>query len=743
MNNGAFGENFPYSNFHDLNMDWIIKIAKDFLDQYTDIQDTITTGKTELEELAQQLENLLQEWYDTHSQDIANELATALSQLQAWYNTHSQDISNELATALAQLNTQLQSNILAFNTSANQKAIETLASIPDDYTTLSNRVIDIANELGNITEQTKNLLSTNTDDYRTNPVAPDNAYVSSITKNSITITTAVAGTYRYVFLPVDVSNANNLTVSAESVSGTGEGYLRIGTISGNTIGTWIANGTSTFVTADVSSYNEVAVAIYSTAETSGNIGTYITYNQLQIEYGTLRTDYIYPISCIDSVSRKTLLDTEIKNTNYLCNQYTPTLVDGYVNYHTGKTSTYSGSGTYKRTEYIIIPQNTSIIEMPYSFNGDAGYAFYDIDKNFIAGYITKYDRFIVNNFYTSIPNNARFIILSSYSANTTHPTTPIRFWTHNTFSVTCLGDSITEGMNMDSQRYVEYNGDNYPSHLQTLFYDNNIDAFVYNYGNSGEKTDAVLARLGGKGSAYLGTTVTINAQNDPVDITNNIYSSYTKDHITFTRMDYRSGIATLNGQLLRVQLVNGNLYFNLWEPSGTATQLLGNSPITFGKFFYIRTPNITICYMGINDTSNITFAEWLTRNQIVRDTIGNNRTLIIGTTNPQWDVYPDTRDLPDPVKYYNQKCAETFGDFFVNLFPIMCQQKGIEIAQEGGYLLDRTQSEIIADNTAIASWKVPPSLTEDGTTGNVHFNNVGYYVMARIIFDRMQDLNLI
>ena len=27
MNGGAFGENFPYSNFHDLNMDWIIKIA--------------------------------------------------------------------------------------------------------------------------------------------------------------------------------------------------------------------------------------------------------------------------------------------------------------------------------------------------------------------------------------------------------------------------------------------------------------------------------------------------------------------------------------------------------------------------------------------------------------------------------------------------------------------------------------------------------------------------------------------
>ena len=44
MNTGAFGEGFPYSNFHDLNMDWIIKIAKDFLDQYTHIQQVIDQG---------------------------------------------------------------------------------------------------------------------------------------------------------------------------------------------------------------------------------------------------------------------------------------------------------------------------------------------------------------------------------------------------------------------------------------------------------------------------------------------------------------------------------------------------------------------------------------------------------------------------------------------------------------------------------------------------------------------------
>ena len=34
---GAFGENFPYSNFHDLNLDWIIKVVKDFSERYPEL----------------------------------------------------------------------------------------------------------------------------------------------------------------------------------------------------------------------------------------------------------------------------------------------------------------------------------------------------------------------------------------------------------------------------------------------------------------------------------------------------------------------------------------------------------------------------------------------------------------------------------------------------------------------------------------------------------------------------------
>lgn len=123
MNNGAFGENFPYSNFHDLNMDWIIKIAKDFLDQYTHIEETITNGESSLNEKIQM--GLFQ--LDGKRDQILNLLDT-------WYTTHSNDIANELASALAEMQTTLTQLENSFNTFATTRTNEAIGSIPGDYT---------------------------------------------------------------------------------------------------------------------------------------------------------------------------------------------------------------------------------------------------------------------------------------------------------------------------------------------------------------------------------------------------------------------------------------------------------------------------------------------------------------------------------------------------------------------------------------------------------------------------------
>ena len=138
MNTGIFGEGFPYSNFHDLNMDWIIKIAKDFLDQYTHIQEIIangeeslqnqtTSGLEALQTKADALEALLQQWYNTHSEDIANQLADALN-----------DMQTALTNALNDMQTALTQNLSDFQSGADARAQQAIATIPEDYTDFYN-----------------------------------------------------------------------------------------------------------------------------------------------------------------------------------------------------------------------------------------------------------------------------------------------------------------------------------------------------------------------------------------------------------------------------------------------------------------------------------------------------------------------------------------------------------------------------------------------------------------------------
>ena len=49
MNIGAFGENFPYTNFHDLNLDWILKTMKESLKEVQDGVKTIDEAKQDIE----------------------------------------------------------------------------------------------------------------------------------------------------------------------------------------------------------------------------------------------------------------------------------------------------------------------------------------------------------------------------------------------------------------------------------------------------------------------------------------------------------------------------------------------------------------------------------------------------------------------------------------------------------------------------------------------------------------------
>lgn len=126
-------EQFPYTDMHQLNLDWIIKIAKDFLDQYTHIQELIEAGETSITGLTEAGEQQLQE--------KATELEELLN---AWYTQHSGDIADQLAAALSDIANTLTASENAIDAYSAQKIIDITASIPQDYSALSEKVQNLS-----------------------------------------------------------------------------------------------------------------------------------------------------------------------------------------------------------------------------------------------------------------------------------------------------------------------------------------------------------------------------------------------------------------------------------------------------------------------------------------------------------------------------------------------------------------------------------------------------------------------
>ena len=116
------GNMFPYTNFHEMNLDWIIKVLQNFISQYNHLEETIQNGETSINTLTQQkLAQLNTE---------ANNLLTLLTNTYNNYN--------------AEITADVQSAITEFQTMAQQIAEHTAQTIPQDYSALSASVVSLS-----------------------------------------------------------------------------------------------------------------------------------------------------------------------------------------------------------------------------------------------------------------------------------------------------------------------------------------------------------------------------------------------------------------------------------------------------------------------------------------------------------------------------------------------------------------------------------------------------------------------
>ena len=355
----AMFENFPYTDMHNLNLDWIIKIAKDFLDQYTHIQELIEQGITDIGAKTDEgIENIT-ELTETSLSDLQAKYENLENLLQAWYNTHSNDIANQLTQALSDVATATATALNNINTTKNTALSDiadyvndVIASIPADYSALSAMVQELNN---------KTVLS----DY----TIIDNQYVNYTNGNF----SVLNGTTR----------TNKISL---------KGYSGITVV----INGWGDNRGLAFYDASGAFIANSGVQYASGLQT---LNIPIPANAEFVAFSLPVTSIVFT----NNLSNLNYYETEImKDSNF--KQLNNNFVTGnYINSENGNFSILGGA---KRTDLIPTDFYDKLYLLVCGFNDIRGCAFYDENRDFIRG--VAYSVQGMGFYSIDIPFNAKY-----------------------------------------------------------------------------------------------------------------------------------------------------------------------------------------------------------------------------------------------------------------------------------------------------------------------------------------------
>ena len=137
------------------------------------------------------------------------------------------------------------------------------------------------------------------------PWASNNTAEVTFSGDNLVLTATSSGTYRNAYWDIDVSDADYINISWESISPNASDKVRIGYIVGAT-NTWIK-----YVNApeaiDVSTYNKVRIGLYCNTSTSVDEDYAVTYTKLMVEAGNTATGFTDSgYSAVDYVARNVI-----------------------------------------------------------------------------------------------------------------------------------------------------------------------------------------------------------------------------------------------------------------------------------------------------------------------------------------------------------------------------------------------------------------------------------------------------
>lgn len=300
---------FPFTNYHELNLDWILKKLGELFEASEENVDTINTYEGRLtavegevvtiganaaqalqtSEAAQSAAVNAQRTGDTAlalaqtAQSTAagaiNASGTAIQESQFARQEAQQAIYISQNTA-GQLDGQiaaLQAESARQQQAIEDKGDEVIASIPSDYTELENEVDDLQSAFDKISENTKNLFS-GIDTFTLTDAAP--TYSIPFVINNAPFTLSFACDNIEDVTSIAVATRTNTNIQNKSVD--------------------VALGTRASVTFENTEFTSIRFSLKSThLPTSA-----ISISDIQIELGTEATTYVPYYSAVDFVARE-------------------------------------------------------------------------------------------------------------------------------------------------------------------------------------------------------------------------------------------------------------------------------------------------------------------------------------------------------------------------------------------------------------------------------------------------------
>lgn len=407
----------------------------------------------------------------------------------------------------------------------------------------------------------------------------------------------------------------------------------------------------------------------------------------------------------------------------------------FIDAYTGVVGVYDG---YAATYYIEIDNGRDYYSNFRSTRSVDGIAFYDASRVYISGYCKRND--LLEKI--RIPSNAKYFRVSSDTAIQPNPIIVIKPKNIGSpIHIVCYGDSTTQGMSMDGAGYAVYGQDTYPAHLQTMLTDSHVNAYVDNAGIGGLHTQDIMS---------IAQCVGIINTEDLTLSANLPYSLGLRSDSKIA-----CGIENPDGELYKLHYEGAHKIspLNIYGQVATMTvdtdgynYLTCNNSLTIPKYSVAtvspsKTDDIIVVWAGLNGYAELTLAKWIEFMNTCKER--TEKYLIIGGTHPArgfgaWsDVVGTTTD--EKHDYYVRECVKNFGSKFIDLYSEFFG-RALDIALAGGFFSDYTQQQLLDIQTTLNNHIVPASFSyDDASEGNVHLNSAGYYVVATLVYERLEQ----